>query len=211
VKRRLTWIRVAAHAGASAPLLWLAWRYSADGLGFNPIETLTAVSGKSALALLTASLVCTPLTTFTGWRWPGAVRRALGLWAFAYALGHMSVFVGLDYALDLRAIVAEGLAEKPYIVVGLAALLILAALALTSTRGWQRRLGRRWKSLHRWVYAAAALALLHYRWAAAKDEPLTPLLWAAGVALLLAMRPGPVRKWIVGMRRSALSRVAGSG
>ena len=202
-------VRIAVHLAAASPALWLTFRYIEDGIGFNPIETLTAVTGKAALATLTASLACTPLGTLSGWRWPGVVRRALGLWAFAYAAAHMSVFVGLDYALDLGAIVAEGLAEKPYILVGLASLLILLALAVTSTRGWQRRLGRRWKSLHRWVYLAAILALLHYRWAASKDEPLSPLLWGAGILLLLALRPAAVRKRVASARRSLAARATG--
>ncbi len=213
MKRRILVVRIITYTAAAAPFAWLALRYLTNDLGFNPIETLTTVTGLSALTLLVASLACTPIATVTGWRWPNTARRPLGLWAFAYALAHMSVFIGLDYALDLRAVFAEGLAEKPYIVVGFLALLILTALTLTSTRAWQRRLGKRWKLLHRGAYMAGLLAVVHFRWAGAKDDPIAPLVWGGVVGLLLVLRLPAVRKRIAATRSrwSAARRTAATG
>lgn len=188
--------RAAAHAAGAATAGWLAWAAVTGGLGFNPVDTVVRTTGKAALALLVASLCCTPLYRLFGLRRALVVRRALGLWAFAYAAGHLVAFVGLDYGFDLGFIVADGLPKKPYIVVGTVALACLLPLAATSTRGWQRRLGRRWTRLHRLAYPAAVLAAVHFYWvsaATAKGSPYEPYVWAAAIAALLAVRVPPLR------------------
>jgi methionine sulfoxide reductase heme-binding subunit len=120
------------------------------------------------------------------------VRRALGLYAFLYAAIHFGIFIGLDYGFDLRLVGLE-LAEKRYILVGAAALLILLPLAITSTKGWQRRLGKAWKTLHRWVYLAGVLVIFHYIWVQ-KSDIREPVVWGAILGVLLLLRVPAIRK-----------------
>ncbi len=163
------------------------------GFRLDPVGQATALTGRAALALLLLSLSCTPLAIMSGYRDVLRVRRPLGLYAFLYAGLHLLVFAGWDYRFAWRLLV-PALVRQRFIVVGLAAFLILSLLALTSTRGWQRRLGAAWRRLHRAVYAAAVLAALHVVWLK-KDwsEALGPTL---GLAVLLLVRLPPVRRAI---------------
>ncbi len=199
---RKNWFWLAVNIAAAIPLLLLAYDAWMGDLGVNPITTITNRTGKAALIMLTLSLACTPANIVFGVRQPLTVRKSLGIWAFVYASFHLLNFVGLDYGFNLRLILADGLASKPYILVGLAAFLILVPLAFTSTKGWMRRLGPRWKSLHRWVYLAGIAAVVHYFWKAKAAEQVEPLLYGIGVAILLLIRVPPVRKRIVDFRRS---------
>jgi sulfoxide reductase heme-binding subunit YedZ len=122
----------------------------------------------------------------------------LGLYAFMYALIHFLTFLGLDYGFDLGLIWAD-VAGKRYILVGAAAFIILLLLALTSTKGWQRRLKRAWIRLHRWVYVAGGLVIVHYVWSV-KADIRPPLAWGAVIVLLLMLRLPPVKRWFVGRR-----------
>lgn len=196
---RENWLWLLANIGAAFPLLWLAWDHFTDNLSINPIDDYTDRTGSAAIILLLLSLAVTPVQTVTGWRKVSTLRRSLGLWTFAYAVLHMLVFVGLDYGFSLEFILLDGLPSKPYILVGLSALLILLPLALTSTKGMQKRLGKRWKQLHRWVYAAGVLAVIHYIWVA-KLAFGEPTLYAVILALLLVARVPPVRKWLSTLR-----------
>jgi methionine sulfoxide reductase heme-binding subunit len=135
------------------------------------------------------------------WKWAVKLRRPLGLYAFLYAAIHMLIFVGLDYGFDAGLIWRE-LSEKRYIIAGSAALLLLAPLALTSTKGWQRRLGKRWKSLHRLVYLAAPLAVVHFIWLV-KSDYREPLLWGLAVAVLLLLRLPVVRRLFERLRQNS--------
>jgi methionine sulfoxide reductase heme-binding subunit len=170
------------------PLACVGWRLASGDLGANPIETGLHVSGRWALLLLLLGLAVTPLRRLTGWSQVVKVRRTLGLFAFFYASLHLLVYLGLDQGLAWRFIV-EDVLKRPFITVGMAAFVLLVPLAVTSTRGWIRRLGRRWQTLHRLVYPAAALAVLHFYWKV-KADAYWPLV-AAGVlgVLLLARLP----------------------
>lgn len=183
-RRRL--LRAAAVALGLAPLVWLGASAATDGLGANPIEAITHFTGKWALRFLLLCLCVTPLRRLTGWRPLTLERRTLGLFAFFYALLHLSTYVVLDRELDL-ATVTEDVLERPYITVGFSSFLILLALALTSTRAAARRLGRRWKRLHRSVYIAAIGAVVHFLWLV-KSDLREPLLYAGAVAALLGVR-----------------------
>lgn len=191
----------AVHPAALAPLLLLLWDGFSGGLSVNPIQELTQRTGYSAIILLTLSLVCTPLSVLSGWKRALTLRRPLGLYGFLYVALHVLVFVALDFGLNLSLIVQE-IAEKRYILIGMAALLLLTPLAATSTKGWQRRLGRRWKQLHRLVYLAVPLALVHYAWAQ-KTDIRQPLLLGGLVAVLLLLRLPAVRRAIETRRRQA--------
>ena len=168
------------------PAVGLAARFAAEGFGANPIEDLTHVSGEWALRFLILSLAITPARRWLGWRRLAPLRRTLGLAAFCYAAAHLTIWAVLDLGLDGAAIV-EDVTERPYVMAGMGAFVILAALALTSTSGWMKRLGASWTRLHRAVYVAAGLALLHYAWLLKAD--LRPaIVHGAIVAALLAAR-----------------------
>lgn len=158
-------------------------------LGANPVEHLLHATGDWALWLLLATLAMTPARRLTGWGSWVRQRRLLGLFAFFYASLHLMVYLGLDRALVWSTILAD-VWRRPYITVGLAAFVLLVPLALTSSRGWMRRLGRHWKRLHRVIYLVAILAVLHYLWLVKADR-LVPLIHAGILALLLFARlPG---------------------
>jgi len=169
----------------AAPLAWLIVR-AAGGELAEPVEDITHLTGEWALRLLLASLAVTPLRRIFGWRGLAPFRRTLGLLAFGYALLHFATYLALDLGFDFAAL-AEDVGERLYITAGFAAFLLLLPLAITSTRGWQRRLGRRWLKLHRVVYAAGALAVLHFIWLV-KADLRDPLLYAALLAVLLGVR-----------------------
>jgi len=155
-------------------------------LGIDPIETLTHRTGWWAILHLVLSLAVTPLRRLTGWHWLIRYRRQLGLGAFVYASLHLGVYAFLDLGLDF-SILAEDVLERPFMTIGFAAWLILLALAITSTRGWIVRLGRRWALLHRLVYVAAGLVSLHFVWGRKTVQP-EPLLFAGALAVLLGSR-----------------------
>ena len=192
--RRLrdNWLRIVTHIGALIPLVLLAWDYWGGRLSVNPIQDITLRTGKAALVLLVLSLACTPINSVFGYRPVLRLRRPLGLYAFMYVGLHLLIFVGLDYGFDLF-LIREAIFEKRYALVGFAAFLILLPLALTSTKGWMRRLGRLWKRIHRFVYLAALLAVVHFVWLV-KSDIREPLLFGAVVIVLLLLRLSPVRR-----------------
>jgi len=202
---RNNWLWLVANIGCALPLLWLIWDTLQDNLSINPIKDYDDRTGDTAILLLLLCLAVTPVQTVTGWRKIGTVRKSLGLWAYAYAVLHLLVFVGLDYGFSWNYILLDGLPTKPYIVVGLSAILILTPLALTSTKGMQKRLGKAWKKLHRWVYAAGILAVTHYIWAM-KTAFGKPTLYAIILAILLAARLPIVRSWLSNLRPKPLAK-----
>lgn len=172
-----------------APFLALvlgAFEIAGFRLGANPIEEILHACGKWGLKFLLLTLAVTPLRRWTGWNWLVSLRRLLGLFAFFYILLHFTVYLVLDQSLDAAA-VFEDIAERPYITLGATALLLLLPLAITSTRGMMRRLGRRWKKLHRLVYPAAILGVWHFYWQV-KLDTLEPTFYAVVLAVLLGAR-----------------------
>ncbi len=186
--------QVAVHLLALLPLAVLIWDGLHDRLTANPVQAMTFRTGKTALVLLVLSLACTPLSALFGLRQAVKWRRPLGLYAFLYAALHFLIFAVLDYGLD-AVLLREAIFEKRYALAGFAAFLLLIPLAITSTRGWMRRLGQTWKRLHRLVYVAALLVIVHYVWLVKADRR-EPLLWGAAVALLLLLRVPAVRRRI---------------
>jgi sulfoxide reductase heme-binding subunit YedZ len=169
-----------------APLGALAAGALRGELGANPIETVTHVTGEWTLRLLLATLAVTPLRRILGRPGLAPYRRTLGLLAFTYACLHLATYVALDLTFDLGA-VAEDVAKRPYITVGFTAFCLLVPLAGTSTRAMVRRLGRRWVTLHRLVYVAAALGIVHFLWLV-KADLRAPLAHGALLAVLLGLR-----------------------
>ena len=169
------------------PAANLALGWQNDALGANPIETLSRASGEWTLRFLLISLTVTPLRRFTGLHWLLRLRRMLGLFAFAYAFGHLTIYLWLDQFFDWGAI-ARDILERPFITVGFAAFVLLIPLAATSNSFAIRRLGgRQWQSLHRSVYAIAIIAVVHFWWLV-KADVLEPAIYALILAALLGVR-----------------------
>ncbi len=184
----LRWLvaKALAHLLALAPLASLVLATWQQSLGADPVAELTHRTGDWALRLLLASLAMTPLRHLTGRPWPIRFRRLLGLYAFFYASLHLAVYVVLDLQ-GFWAQIFDDILKRPFITVGFTAWLLLLPLAITSTKGWMKRLGRRWAQLHKAVYAIAILAVLHFWWLV-KADVREPAIYAAVLAALLAVR-----------------------
>jgi len=174
------------------PLLWLyqAWIFA---LGPDPGKVLVDRLGLGTLVLVLITLCMTPLQKLSGW--PGwiAVRRQLGLWCFAYVCLHLAAYLFFVLGLDWSQLGVE-LVKRPYIIVGSLAFLCLLALAVTSNRYSQRRLGRRWKQLHRLIYAVLGLGLLHFLWIVRADLEEWSIYAAIGAFLMLLRVPAVARR-----------------
>ena len=162
------------------------FRALTDRLSVNPIEDITLTTGIWALRLLLVTLAITPLRRITGWNQIIQFRRMLGLFAFFYATLHLLTYIVLDQFFAFEYILAD-IAKRPYITAGMTAFTLMVPLAMTSTRGWIRRLGRRWQLLHRLIYFSAAAACLHYVWKV-KVPVGSPVYYAVGLAVLLGFR-----------------------
>jgi sulfoxide reductase heme-binding subunit YedZ len=187
-KRRILILKVLVWGLGLFPLAQVAWwlREGPFGLGANPIERVLHHSGWWALALVLVTLAVTPVRRLSGRNELIKLRRPLGLFAFFWATIHLAIYLGLDQVFAWGFIL-EDVAERPFITVGFAAWVILLLLAVTSTRGWIRRLGRQWTRLHRSVYLAALLGLVHYYWRVRADLR-EPLIFAALFVALMALR-----------------------
>jgi sulfoxide reductase heme-binding subunit YedZ len=169
------------------PLAAILIRARTGALGADPIAEALNQLGLVALIFLVASLACSPLKTVVGWNWPIRIRRELGLFAFFYALLHVSTYTGLDQSFDFRAIF-EDVTQRKFIFVGFAAFVLLVPLAVTSTDRAVRRLGFvRWKRLHRLAYVAGVLGAIHFL-LRVKVISTEPFSYAATVAGLLLVR-----------------------
>lgn len=197
--RSLSRLQIVAHVVAWMPLVYLIWATASGNLTVNPIQAATQRTGYAALVLLMLALLCTPLNTIFKLKQALKIRRALGLYAFLYATIHFLLFAGVDYRFNLEFILADT-AKKPFVWVGLTTLLILLVLAVTSFQWAMKRLGKNWKSLHRLVYLAGVLDVIHYAWAkkanlfALSGDVWQPLLFAVLVILLLVLRIPALRK-----------------
>lgn len=171
---------------ALIPFALLAADFLLDRLGADPIEEITHRTGKWGLTFLVISLAVTPLRRLTGWNDLIKFRRMLGLFAFAYVCAHFLTYLVLDQFFAWSFIV-EDIAERPYITVGFTGFVCLIPLAVTSTRGWVRRLGKRWTQLHRLAYVAAAAGVFHYLWLV-KADTRPPTVYGLVLVTLLALR-----------------------
>jgi methionine sulfoxide reductase heme-binding subunit len=179
------------------PLAWLAWAAVRGGLGANPLETVTHVTGDWTLRFLLITLAVTPLRFATSWNVLARFRRMLGLFAFFYASLHLLTYLWFDQFFSW-ADIAKDIPKRPFITVGFAAFVLLVPLAVTSTAGWIRRLGgRRWQALHRLVYLAAIGGVVHFWWLV-KADITRPRSYAAVLVALFA-----ARLWVSVRKRSA--------
>ncbi len=176
-----------AFAACCVPIAWLGAQALTTGFGADPIAAVLNDLGYIAFVLLVLTLACTPAQLVLGWKWPIRIRKLLGDFCFFYACLHMLTYVAIDQGLDFPGIAKDVLKHK-FIFLGMATWLLLLPLAITSTQGWQKRLGyRRWKRLHRLVYLAGGLASFHFL-LRFKTPRVETLAWMAVVAMLLLIR-----------------------
>ncbi len=195
INRILTnpWAKVVVFVLSLGPFLFLAWQAFVErDLTANPIEYITHFTGNWTLRFLLIALAVTPLRMMLKRPVLTRFRRMLGLFAFFYGCLHMLTWLGLDQQFDVNAMIAD-IIKRKYITVGMIGYLAMVPLAITSTRGWVRRLGyRRWQTLHRLVYVSAAAGVIHYYWLVKSDIRL-PVMYAAFLLALLAIR---VPNWL---------------
>ncbi|HEY0025623.1 MAG TPA: protein-methionine-sulfoxide reductase heme-binding subunit MsrQ [Longimicrobium sp.] len=196
--RAARWIRPAAWVGGLVPLALIVAAGFTGGLGAEPIEEVTHRTGFATLLMLMLTLAISPIRRWTGWNWLAPARRTLGLCAFLYVCLHLVIYL-VDQGFSVGFIV-EDVVEHPYVTVGFAAFLLLVPLALTSTKASIRRLGKRWQKLHRLVYLATGLGVLHFLWLVKKDLR-DPLIFAAVFAALMLARLAP--RLVAARRRPA--------
>ena len=179
-------LRTAIFAAALVPAAALVYGFFTNDLTANPIDYITDTTGYTAITLLMISLSVTPLRRLTGRNELIKLRRMLGLLAFFYACLHFSTWLVLDWFFDFASMAAD-VAERPFIMMGMATFLLLIPLAATSTAGMIRRLGKRWQQLHRLVYVAGLTAVIHFWWVV-KADFREPRLFALALSILLGFR-----------------------
>ena len=196
-KLRGRWLQILVHVLALSPLLLLVWQYWQGLFLVDPVREITTRTGKTALILLVLSLAVTPIYTISGFKPVLRVRRALGLYSFLYVSLHFLTFIGLDYQFDV-GLIGGAIFDQRFVLAGFVTGLLLVPLALTSTKGFQKRLGRHWKLVHRLVFLAVILDLVHFAWLV--KDIREPLRYAAVVALLLVLRIPRVRTAVSQLR-----------
>ena len=178
--------KILLFVAALLPAAYLTYGLFYGGLGANPAETLQTQTGIWALRFLVLTLLVTPVRRLTKWNPIIQYRRMLGLFAFFYAFLHLLAYAVLDRYLDFSG-VWEDVAKRPFITAGMAAFILMVPLAITSTKGWIRRLGRRWQLVHRLIYFSAIAAAVHYLWKV-KIIGGSPVYYALIIGALLAFR-----------------------
>jgi sulfoxide reductase heme-binding subunit YedZ len=179
----LRWLTFAAALG---PAAWLVYAFFTDNLSANPIDYITDTTGLSALTCLVVTLAVTPLRRLTGWNDLIKLRRMLGLFAFFYACLHLTTWAVIDQFFNVSGMAAD-IVKRPWVTIGMTTFLLLLPLAVTSTAGWIRRLGKRWLQLHRLIYVAGITAVIHFWWVV-KADFREPRLFALALAILLSFR-----------------------
>ena len=187
-KQTVLALKVVLWLSALAPAVWLLWSLNRGDLGPNPTEALTHTTGMTTLVLLLVTLAVSPLRRLSGWNVLIRLRRPLGLFAFFYATTHFLIWFAFYNVVNVQYMI-DDIAERPYITVGFTAWIVLIPLAITSTKGWIRRLGKRWAKLHKSIYIAAALGVVHFYWLVKADTRLPILLGVCLVILLVARAP----------------------
>jgi sulfoxide reductase heme-binding subunit YedZ len=184
---KVRWFKPVVFLACLVPLALLGWKAYSGGLGANPVEVITHATGDWTLRFLLITLAITPIRKLTGRLWLIRFRRMFGLFAFFYGTLHFLTYIWLDKFFDVHEMLHD-VAKRRFITVGFTGFVLLIPLALTSTRGWIRRLGgKRWQSLHRLIYVSAIAGVIHYWWLVKADIHL-PLEYAAILAVLLGYR-----------------------
>jgi methionine sulfoxide reductase heme-binding subunit len=183
----IRFIKVVLFLAGLVPLARLGWKAYAGLLGANPIEVITHSTGDWTLIFLCITLAVTPLRKLTRQYWLIQLRRMLGLYAFFYGVLHFTTYIWLDKFFDVSEMIKD-VGKRPFITAGFTAFVLMIPLALTSTRGWIRRLGgKRWNWLHKLIYVSAVAGVVHYVWLV-KADLTKPIRYAVVVGLLLGYR-----------------------
>jgi len=178
-----------------ASLVWRALEIGGTNLGANPVEKIQDTFGQWGLRMLLITLAVTPLRDWFNAAWLIQLRRMLGVYAFFYILLHFLTWLILDQDLYWAGILPD-IARRPFITIGFLAFLLLIPLAITSTNGMMRRLGKRWKTLHRLIYVIVLLGVWHYYWQV-KADVREPLIYLAIALVLLGWRAWKMRRrWL---------------
>lgn len=187
------WLPAVVIAAGFLPATWLVYGFLSDlflgtrHFSANPIKEMEHYTGDWNLRFLALTLAVTPAIRLTGWGWLIRYRRIFGLFAFLYIVLHLTIYFVLDVELDWGLLV-EDVTDRTYITLGMIGFLLLVPLAVTSTKGWIRRLGnKRWKAIHRAVYAAAVLGTIHF-WMSVKRDITDPVIFAIIFLVLFAYR-----------------------
>lgn len=198
------WMKIPVFLLCLAPAGLLVWGWFHDELGANPVEFIQHSTGDWTLRFLIITLAVTPTRKIFGLPALIRYRRMLGLFAFFYVCLHFGIYISLDQSFDLHGILLD-VAKRKYITVGFTGFVLMIPLAITSTRGWIRRLGgKRWQWLHRAIYLSAIAGVIHYAWLVKSDER-KPLEYAAVVTVLLLYRIGV---WLYSSRQPVARGVA---
>ncbi len=185
-KRRIVLLKGLVWILGLAPAVWLLWRGFTDRLGANAIEEVLHRLGDTSLIALLVALSITPIRRLTGWNSLAPLRRPIGLFAFFYLTMHFLWYAVIDEGLALEYII-EDVIERPYILAGFTGWLLLIPLAITSTKGWIRRLKKNWQRLHRLVYVSTGLGLLHFYWQV-KADTYWPIVAITVMVVLMLLR-----------------------
>jgi sulfoxide reductase heme-binding subunit YedZ len=191
--RHITALKVALHLAAFLPFVYLFMAANQGWLSADPAKDIQHFTGRMALKLLLATLLVSPLTRYLKQPLLIRTRRLLGVWCFAWASLHLTSYYLLELGYDHLRLLGSELVSRPYLLLGMISWIILFALAITSFQRMQRKLGRRWQTLHNGVYIVAILAPIHYLWSVKVLSP-QPVIYAMLALLLLVWRYNKLRK-----------------
>ncbi|WP_048696685.1 protein-methionine-sulfoxide reductase heme-binding subunit MsrQ [Erwinia piriflorinigrans] len=192
---QIGWLKVLLHLAGFLPLLWLLLTLNQGGFSADPAKDIQHFTGRMALKFLLATLAVTPLARYAKQPLLIRVRRLLGLWCFAWASLHLVSYSLLELGINNLGLLGSELISRPYLTLGIVSWVILLSLALTSFQRAQRKLGKRWQTLHNAIYLMAILAPIHYLWSVKTYSP-QPWIYALIAAFLLAWRYKKLRKWL---------------
>lgn len=185
--KEIKFYKIVIFINSLVPLVLMVWDWRHKQLGANPVEFLTRTTGMLTLVFLLASLAVTPLRKITGVQWLIQFRRMLGLYAFFYGFLHLMTYIWFDRSFNIKSTIAD-IYARPFIAIGMFSFFLLVPLAITSTKGWIKRLGgKRWARLHKLVYVATIGGAVHF-WMLVKSDIRLPIRFAFVLALLLGSR-----------------------
>ena len=192
--KQITWLKALLHLAGFLPFVWLFWAGHQGYFSADPAKDIQHFTGRMALKFLLATLLVSPLARYAKQPLLIRTRRLLGLWCFAWATLRLTSYTLLELGINNLTLLGTEVFTRPYLTLGLISWLILLALAATSTQAMQRKLGRRWQTLHNFVYVVAILAPIHYLWSVKILSP-QPIIYALLAVLLLAWRYKKFRQW----------------
>jgi len=193
--KQIVWLKVLLHLAAFLPLVYLFMAATQGWLSADPAKDIQHFTGRMALKLLLGTLLVSPLTRYAKQPLLIRTRRLLGVWTFVWACLHLLSYYLLELGVDNLRLLGSELVSRPYLTLGILTWLILLALTATSFQRAQRKLGRRWQTLHNFIYLAAILAPIHYLWSVKVLSP-QPVLYALAALALLAWRYKKFRNWL---------------